>query len=461
MNQRWTISFKGLGLIEEGSVRIAPLMLFTGDNNSGKSYVMVLLWGIIALGRTLFPDKIPQSRSYQSCQRWLSEKISFMEEHNIEGIKIEPQDMNLFVEWFSENLNNKRHYLSNQLFGEDRVKIKELSIGDYSRESSLELRIEKNGQHNNRYSSGKNHVRFPMWEETPGPSEIYRMIQYLAWKIVIGDLGAPLYPPQNMLAIPAGEILYLPAARTGFTLMRKMLASAAFGSGGENMNLLLPARRFMQRFLNISFEGKKNDYSSFADILESEVLLGHIGENNAPLPDYSYYPAGKDGDSIPLWLTSSLVTEISPLLLFLRSGDRFNSLIIEEPEAHLHLEMQKALARLLVRLVNKGLPIWFTTHGDTFFQQMSNLVKASSVDGQTLKEISLDRNETIEPKDVSAFYFRRQVDQREKTTTNIDSLTVDEGGIAGPAFNDSILSLAEETFFLKKAIEKRETDDED
>ncbi|HPQ36929.1 MAG TPA: AAA family ATPase, partial [Synergistaceae bacterium] len=285
------------------------------------------------------------------------------------------EDMDFFVHWFSENLHAKRGELCDTLFGEGKIQLRELRLENYFRESGLELRLEKNANFNSRYSSGKDYVRFPLSSAEPDASEVYRMVQYLTWKIVIDDLGAPLYPPQNALsAVPSGETLYLPAARTGFTLMRKMLASAAFTMGGEAMPLLLPTRRFMQRFLNLSFEGKSR-YADFADILESRVLLGQVRWNNAPLPDYSYFPMKNHDVGLPLWLTSSLVTELSPLLLFLRGGDDFRSLVIEEPEAHLHLEMQKELARLLVRLVNSGLPVCITTHGDTFFQQMSNLVK--------------------------------------------------------------------------------------
>ena len=52
------------------------------------------------------------------------------------------------------------------------------------------------------------------------------MIRYLTWNLVMGDLSAPLYQMmQPFNPVARGEILYLPAARTGFVLMRKVLAS--------------------------------------------------------------------------------------------------------------------------------------------------------------------------------------------------------------------------------------------
>lgn len=75
MKQRWTLQFGQLGRIREGQVRIAPLMLLTGDNNAGKSDVMALLWGVIALGRDLFPESPPESALYQRCEQWLRERL--------------------------------------------------------------------------------------------------------------------------------------------------------------------------------------------------------------------------------------------------------------------------------------------------------------------------------------------------------------------------------------------------
>jgi hypothetical protein len=119
--------------------------------------------------------------------------------------------------------------------------------------------------------------------------------------------------------------------------------------------------------------------------------------------------------------------------------------------------MQKELARLLVRLVSHGLPIWITTHGDTFFQQMSNLVKASELNAGILETLSLEREETLSPGKVSAFYFERDVSEEGMGKTHIHSLPVDTEGIAGTAFGESLFSLTEETLLLMDSVEPKES----
>ncbi|MCI8790709.1 MAG: ATP-binding protein [Lachnospiraceae bacterium] len=40
----WRLKVSGYGKIESAEIETAPLTLFVGDNNSGKSYLMSLLW---------------------------------------------------------------------------------------------------------------------------------------------------------------------------------------------------------------------------------------------------------------------------------------------------------------------------------------------------------------------------------------------------------------------------------
>ena len=120
--------------------------------------------------------------------------------------------------------------------------------------------------------------------------------------------------------------------------------------------------------------------------LESKVLGGDVhseASNNSAIsyPEFSYTPHGWS-DHLPLMFASSMVSELSPVVLYLRRvvapGD---VLIIEEPEAHLHPDLQVKFVNVLAEIVKAGVQIIMTTHSEWVLDAVANLVLSSEVDG--------------------------------------------------------------------------------
>ena len=59
MQTRWTLNLENFGKVKSASITMKPMMLFVGDNNSGKSYVASFLWGILNYGQKIFPQNPP------------------------------------------------------------------------------------------------------------------------------------------------------------------------------------------------------------------------------------------------------------------------------------------------------------------------------------------------------------------------------------------------------------------
>ena len=114
-----------------------------------------------------------------------------------------------------------------------------------------------------------------------------------------------------------------------------------------------------------------------ADTLESDVLTGQILVKPVPggYPEFLYRPQDT-GEEVRLTRAASMVSELAPVVLFLRSGIRpGDMLIIEEPEAHLHPGAQTDIALTLAGLVRAGVRVVVTTHSDWLLKETANLMR--------------------------------------------------------------------------------------
>lgn len=442
MKQRWTLNIHDFGKIKEAHVEIAPFVLFVGENNSGKSYLVSLLWGLLAQGRFLFPKDIPTTNEYKKCSDFISQNL------NTENLEVSSEFQELIIEWFNTVLKSKKNELAKKVFSNEKITIGQLYLSDFSRDKPLKINWQEKELDNfQRISSGVDYVRFPIDKDNMTEVEKYKITQYITWKLIMNDLSSPLFPMSATLDKRAGgEALYLPAARTGFMLTYKSLTSELMNSWGLDgevqSKFTLPVVRFLQGLM----ESKQSENSKFSDIakfLEESVLDGKIVSKNEVITDYSYMQKGSK-TSLPLYITSSLVVELSPLIIFLNSKVNYRSLIIEEPEAHLHPKMQRAITQAMVRLVNKGLPLWCTTHSDTILQQVNNLIKLANHKNKNelMQKFGYTKEDLINKNDVKAYQFI--VDK----TTTVKPLKLTDEGFEVPTFNEAIIALANETIEL-------------
>ena len=146
-----------------------------------------------------------------------------------------------------------------------------------------------------------------------------------------------------------------------------------------------------------------------AETLEDRVLKGAIKLNRAATgyPAFTYRPDGWKSD-LPLMRTSSMVSELAPVVLYLRHLVRpGNLLIIEEPESHLHPAMQAAFARELARLVRAGVRVILTTHSEWFLEQLGNLVRLGMLP-EAKRKGTADADCALHPDEIGAWLFEHK-----------------------------------------------------
>ena len=208
---------------------------------------------------------------------------------------------------------------------------------------------------------------------------------------------------------------YLPAARSGIMETHGVISSSLVDRvtrGGLERFSEIPAfsgliADFLKQIISYE-EGRvsSDEMSGISKVLENEVLRGEVEvrKPTAGYPEFRYRPQSAER-ALRLSQSSSMVSELAPLVLFLRGvvqpGD---TLIIEEPEAHLHPAAQTKVALTLARLVRAGVRVIITTHSDWLLEQIGNLIR----EGEVMK---LGKNKTeptiwLTQEEVGAWWFR-------------------------------------------------------
>ena len=211
---------------------------------------------------------------------------------------------------------------------------------------------------------------------------------------------------------------YLPAARSGIIQSHRVIASSLVARStrtgletSEIPTLSGVVADFMGKLIlyeeraRLRERAKSNDgMNHIADTLESDVLDGQIIIKPSPTgyPEFLYRPREMEED-IRLTRSSSMVSELAPLVLFIRGLVRpGDMLIIEEPEAHLHPAAQTGMAKTIARLVRAGVRVLVTTHSDWMLQEIGNLVREGELGEKTSEPASW-----LEQEEVGAWLFQK------------------------------------------------------
>ncbi len=237
-----------------------------------------------------------------------------------------------------------------------------------------------------------------------------------------------------------GECLHLPSERGGIMQSYRAITSAALRkitvAGIEPIDID-PLDGTARDFLSfvISPESERRFSRTAAEVfvgLASEIedkLRAEISIIRSPTGIDRVVVTTPEGQ-FQLNQSSSMVSEISALVLALKHRVRAEDLLtIDEPEAHLHPEMQIEIAKLLVSLASADLSICLTTHSDYFVEQINNAIRSSELMTDNSESV-LSLSSQISYDDVRALLFVRS----------------DDGCLADDAMGDRIDPIQEDTF---------------
>lgn len=232
---------------------------------------------------------------------------------------------------------------------------------------------------------------------------------------------------------------YLPADRTGVMHAHRTIVGAVIDRASSaglvdapNVPTLSGVMGdFLRELIEIGDEEHPTTEvgDALASALERDVLNGGVAveRSETNYPTFVYRPTGLDRE-LPIMTSSSMVSELAPVALYLRHyvkpGD---TLIIEEPESHLHPAMQAEFALHLVRLVHAGIRVIVTTHSEWVLDQFANLVRLSQL-SEAEREGLRGADAALSPDDVGFWLFKPNAKRRGSVVQEL-KVNPDEGGL--------------------------------
>ena len=483
------VGIKSFGPISDGKITLKPLTLFIGPNNSGKSYAAMLIHSVFeSYTPTALPRRMPNFMRRRLFTEYLDIRAFLKEfpelKNQIDGLKggeeleiskqiIEKIANKIFEEIYEKRLSdeivrlyacplkelirigeksfelkiNVNSYGIRLAYQKDKLKIKEYP--------QLDIKIKVKAIESLRIIGGVKERKNEIFINLSGPwekeEERGMSMFYLLIDIILNVLPSKMFKNET---IPC---YYLPAARSGILQGHKALAASIVKKAPYVGLERLEIPKFsgvVSDFISsvITLPEEKGPFYQLARNFEEELIKGEIVVRT--LDEY-LYPEIKysfQKTEIPLHRASSTVSELAPLFLYLKYIIEPGCiLIIEEPEAHLHPENQRILAKFLVRLIRKGVNIVITTHSEYLLEQLSSFILLSKVEPQKrVERYNYSEEDFLKPDEISAYVFA--YDKRNAGHKIIEVEITEEDGISDEEFLKIHEALYEETIKLRRDL---------
>ena len=449
------IAVENFGPIEKAEIDLRPLTVFVGESNTGKTYLSALLY---TLQRTFGGfERIPSSYAVisllkQSRSRFQieldDETLETVKKVNTSGQSFKFSDL---PQWLHMHV---LHYLNNsELFTDELKRCFDLhSVSEliqFTDNKGTKLKVSLNVS-----EEGQSLWNFKMRGSKSGISVEGNVNENMILRIKDEKISQETLGPEDLVSLlysnrnKAPDFYYLPAPRGGIMETHGVIVSSLVENATrvglerspENATFSGMIADFLKQIINYDERRLSSDeMNGIAKLLEDEVLRGEIEVRRpgAGYPEFRYRPQNAE-QALRMSQSSSMVSELAPLVLFLRGiVQPDDTLIIEEPEAHLHPAAQTKVALTLARLVRIGVRVIITTHSDWLLEQISNLVREGEV--MRLEKNKTEQEPWLIKEEVGAWWFRTDKPVKEIPFEHIAGIEPEEyGEVAEELYNRSV-----------------------
>ena len=357
-----------LGPITDSEIVFKPFMVFTGESGLGKSYTALLWYNLIT---SLTPMRL---------QEFITKKINGSVK---EELTFKFKDFRM---WLNQNTAAFFGYL----LGNNNFNCQV----NYVFETDDDIPVEMKRLHD---------------EDASG------FTRYS----INGDIDVfPLDLEDNVLMMSFSLHGYLSELCFGKNYLRPLIlppARAAF-MGANTTSPIGMYRDFLAQLDDLKTPSRtiSPDNQFFVN------YIAKLSDGEIVLENGSVFLQFESGEKIPVSAAASSVKELMPFLLMLQNGKirQYNSLLFEEPEAHVHPKKQFLLMDMLARCCNKGMLIQMTTHSDYLLGRMNQLLVLGKIREKSMeafeifcKEHQFNKNLYLHTEQIGGYYFKRENDR--------------------------------------------------
>ncbi|OFX28027.1 MAG: hypothetical protein A2033_14645 [Bacteroidetes bacterium GWA2_31_9] len=427
------IQLKNFGVLKEAEIDLSKdLIILTGPNNTGKSYMANLVYGFYRL------YDFDHIYSLNVCVTDKFSEIIDDFNNNSEFKKYYIESDTDIKFYLSKFLNKEIHHFTDCF---DEL-IKRYIYEFFSSSNSINNPIIKLSHSKEDLLLNKNYTEIKISKNSTSIDDLYLEIK----EYIIRALSKVFFDIFN-------KSIFFPAERSAIHLFskeiiqQKSLQRHNVISNKSNIKFLpeLNSRDIVLYPLSI------NDYLYFVNNLEKYALI-----KNAPFRDIAEniekqllggtfsigmynevkFNPNNSKESLSLQTSSSTVKSLVGLVFYFKYLAFNNDVIfIDEPELNLHPDNQRLIARIIASAVNRGIKVIISTHSDYFTREINNLIRLKSNEKKAKKllaKYNYTKDELLDFNKVGAYLFNEN--------TNI-LLDINETGFEVPTIDGEITDL--------------------
>ena len=447
------LSVSNFGPITKAEIDLRPLTVFVGPSNTGKSYLAILIYTLhkffsdyaglqdfrfgqisMILRESIGRHQHLDDDSVKELADWFVQ-MENKSKLNDDIIQLPDSVIPMFRSLFSQ-VSNFSQLITEELkrsfgFEENSRLIRRGSSNDAKvilgfKPFEYELRLKRDEVTGSVILSSEETPLYinPHTEEINEARHWAQNIQMRGFSILKGDDGQ--FVKEHFISSVLNSVIshiispldnaahYLPADRTGVMHAHRVVVASLIERApraGLRRDRPLPELSgvladFLEQLIRLGERRRGVSKRSLATNFEQQIIKGIIRSKNSETgyPIFSYQPE-RWREDLPLMNSSSMVSELAPVILYLRHivqpGD---VLIIEEPESHLHPAMQVEFIRQLAAVVNSGIRVMLTTHSEWVLDELANLVYSWDLPKKQRKGIT-SADFALNPQEVGVWLF--------------------------------------------------------